>query len=353
MINKRPLGSCELMVSEIGLGTMNFGHDVEPQLAKQLLSIAVERGVNLLDTAETYPYPPTANTYGHSENIIGRWLNDVRCRDQLVLVSKIAGPSSHLPFVRDGQSKFNRQNITAWLEQTLRRLRTDYLDIGLLHWPERATNTLGQLDYKPARKETSPPAALRDLEETLIALNDSVTAGKIRYLGLSNETPWGIMSFLRLAERLGLAKIAVVQNRYHLLDRSFDIALTEIVEREALGFMAYSPLAFGLLSSKFSPQSGAQENSRLERTKKLHPYLSKASIAAAEQYHRLAADFGIDIAHMAIAYLLSRRYVSSVLVGASSSEQLTHNLSATDHQLNKQLLTAIDKIHRLRPNPCL
>ena len=353
MIKKRQLGESDLWVSEIGMGTMNFGRDVDAKIARKLLSLAVEYGVNLIDTAETYPYPPAQDSYGESEKIISHWLRETKLRDQITIVSKIAGPSSHLPFLRSGHLSFDKPNIATWIDQTLQRLGIEYLDVALLHWPERATNTLGQLDYKPAHKEPDPRSALAAMEGALDALNDTVLAGKIRYIGLSNETPWGVMSFLNLADKLDLEKIVVVQNRYHLLDRSFDIGLAEIVERESLGFMAYSPLAFGLLSAKYSPQAGAQENSRLHASKKMHPYLKATSTAAAAKYHSLATQYGVDIAQMAIAYLLSRRYVSCVLVGASSEQQLTHNLSSNDLHLEKKLITAIDKIHRQHPNPCL
>ncbi|MGR8949300.1 MAG: aldo/keto reductase [Gammaproteobacteria bacterium] len=353
MIKYRQLGNSSLSVSEIGLGTMNFGTTVDEGLASKIVSFALERGINLIDTAETYPYPPSAATHGLSETILGNCLKSSGRRDQLVVVSKIAGPSSHLEYLRDGRLMFDRRNVSTWINETLIRLQTDYLDIALLHWPMRATNTLGQLDYKPARKEADSQAIVDSIEQSLFVLNEQIAAGKIRYLGLSNETPWGVMRYLQVAERLGHPRIVTLQNRYNLVDRSFDIGLAEIVDRESIGFMAYSPLAFGLLSKKSHLAPGQSKNSRLMITKKLHRYLSKNCRHAAQQYLSLAQDHEVDFAQMAIAYLLSRRYVTSVLVGATNLEQLSDNLAATENELEKNLLTAINKIHRQHPNPGL
>ncbi|MEM7466612.1 MAG: aldo/keto reductase [Pseudomonadota bacterium] len=352
-IKYRSLGHTDIQLSEIGLGTMNFGANVDERTASAQLDFAVAEGVNLVDTAETYPFPPTEQTHGASESIIGRWLQKSKQRHNLYLVSKVAGPSTHLDYLRDGDLRFARPNLRSWLDDSLSRLRTDYLDIGLLHWPERATNVLGQLDYKPAKKETLAGAASDNIFAALSAMGELVAAGKLRYIGLSNETPWGVMRFLQCAAQANLTKITLIQNPYNLLNRSFDIGLAEVVHRENLGFLAYSPLAFGLLAAKHLSAGRALPDTRLTSTAKLHRYLSEDSRAAANVYFDVATRFNVELSQMAIAYSLTREYVTSVLVSASNSEQLASNINAVALNLDKSILKAIDKIHRQRPNPGL
>lgn len=342
-----------LQTSRLGLGTMNFGANVDKATAAELLDMALDHGVNLVDTAETYPFPPTAEYHGLSESFIGSWLNKSRKRNEIALISKIAGPSPHLDYLRDGNLSFDEQNINASIEQSLKRLQTDYLDIVLLHWPERATNTLGQLDYKPARKETSQSLIHDRIELALVALDKVLKAGKIRAYGISNETPWGVMRFLSYAEQLGLTKPTVLQQRYSLLDRSFDIGLAEVAHREDLGVISYSPLAFGLLSHQAHSEKEFRPGPRLSQTRKLHRYLHTNCVHAAKQYYELACDRGLDLSQMAIAYLLTRGYVTSVLIGASNKNQLAQNLGALNIRLDRNTLKAIDDIHHQRPNPCL
>lgn len=352
-LNRRQLGNGDLQLSEIGLGTMNFGQTVDSASAFAQLDFALERGVNLIDTAETYPFPPNAATHGLSEQMIGHWLRTNGRRDKLILATKVAGPSAHLHYLRGGNSDHGRAHLESAINDSLRRLSTDYLDLAFLHWPARATNSLGQLDYKPAKKEPNQHRVKDAMLCTLEALDDLIRRGKVRYFGVSNETPWGLMQFLRLAEINNLPIATCIQNPYHLLNRSFDIGLAEIADRENIGLIAYSPLAFGLLTDKHHRGSGPQTDTRLVRTQKLHRFLSNSAVSAAKKYHALAQKFDIDVAQLAIAYLLTRRYVSSVLVSASDLSQLANNLDAPNQSLPQDLLSAIEKIHRQSPNPGL
>ena len=332
---------------------MNFGESVGETAAHAQLSFAADNGVNLIDTAETYPYPPSADKHGLSETFIGNWFKHSGSRAKTCLVTKIAGPSAHLRYLRGGDLDFEKSHLITSVEESLARLQTDHIDIALLHWPFRATNTLGQMDYKPAKKERDPLNVKSDIKQTLEAIDELIVAGKVRYFGLSNETPWGVMQFLATAKEHGLPRIVTLQNRYHLLDRHFDVGLAEIADREEIGLMAYSPLAFGLLSAKHHGDTGILKNTRLDGTKKLHRFLSETSLSVAKKYVDLAASYEINPAQMAIAYLLTRRYVTTVLVSASSLDQLDINLSAPQIVLPKNLLKDIDKIHRQYPNPCL
>lgn len=343
----------DIPVSEIGLGTMNFGHTVSEGDAQRQLDAAYSQGINLIDTAETYPFPPTASNYGLSERYIGNWFKKSGNRANVLLTTKIAGPSPHLNYVRNGNLGFDQNNINVAVDDSLRRLQTDYIDILFLHWPNRATNTLGQLDYKPAQKERSAKKVKDSILETLSALENTVAAGKVRFLALSNETPWGVMQFLTTARENGLPEIIAIEEAYHLLNRRVDLGLAEVVDREQLGLFAYSPLAFGLLSSKHHQPHGILDDSRLNKTRKFHPYLSENCIRQAKKYIDLAARYNMDPAQMSIAYLLTRGYVTSVLVAASKLNQLEANIDATQIELPKDLINAIDKIHRQFPNPCL
>ena len=349
----RQLRESGIKCSRLGLGSMNFGTTVGQSAASELLDTALDYDINLVDTAETYPFPPAREHHGLSETYIGNWLRESRKRDRIVLVSKIAGPSAHLSYLRNGNLRFDASNIRASVEQSLTRLGTDYLDIALLHWPERATNTLGQLDYKPARKETSTARVTDAIEQALRALNELLEEGKVRTFGLSNETPWGVMRFLHEAARLDLRAPSTIQQRYSLLDRALDVGMTEVLHREGIGLMTYSPLAFGLLSHAAQTAEGHGDDSRLAKTRKLHPYLSDACIQAAHQYFKVAKDNELDLAQMAIAYLLTRGYVTSVLLGVSNQAQLANNIGALDIKLDKTTIKAIDNIHHQRPNPCL
>ncbi len=242
----RPLGRTDLKVSALCLGTMTWGEQNSEQDAFAQIARAKAAGINFMDTAEMYPVPPRAETYASTERIIGNWFRRSGDRADWILASKIAGPGNGISHVRDGNLKFNRQHIVAALDASLERLQTDWLDLYQLHWPERRTNFFGQLGYQHQEESFTP------LEETLEVLDEQARAGKIRHIGLSNETPWGTMTFLRLAEERGWPRAVSIQNPYNLLNRSFEVGLAEIAIREQCGLLAYSPMAFGMLSGKYA-----------------------------------------------------------------------------------------------------
>ncbi|MFT4564191.1 MAG: aryl-alcohol dehydrogenase-like predicted oxidoreductase [Gammaproteobacteria bacterium] len=345
-MNYRPLGNSDTQVSELALGTMTFGEQNSQAESHRQLDIAVDLGVNLIDSAEMYPVPPNSITCGLAETFIGTWLLNRRRRDDVLLATKATGPGRHLPHIRDGMSKFDHCGLSRALDGSLTRLQTDYVDLYQLHWPDRATNTFGQLGYKPAQREEQI-----DIEGTLRALSDLVAAGKIRYIGLSNETPWGLMSFIAAAREFNLPNVVSIQNPYNLLNRSFEVGLAEIADRERVGLLAYSPLGFGMLTGKYS-NDARPADARISRYSRFLRYTNEQGIAASVKYSELAQEFDVDPAHMAISFILSRRYVSSVLIGATNEDQLRHNLESTRYALSKEQLKAIDKIHKNIPNPC-
>ena len=341
----RKLGNTDIDVSVICLGTMTFGQQNSQAEAFAQMDYALEQGVNFFDTAELYSIPPKAETYGSTETIIGNWLKARGTRDRITLASKIAGPGKDwIPHIRDGRSVFDRINIEAALNDSLRRLQTDCIDLYQLHWPERKTNFFGQLGYAPQDDTFTP------VEETLTVLADQVAAGKIRMIGLSNETPWGVMRFLDTAERLGLTRIVSVQNPYNLLNRSYEVGLAEISWREQCGLLAYSPLGFGVLSGKYL--GGAQPpGARLTLYPDYQRYSSPAAISATERYVALAHQHDLDPAQMALAYVNSRPFLTSTIIGATTMAQLRSNIASIDLSLADEVLIEIEEIHNLHPNP--
>ena len=342
----RVLGTSELKVSALALGTMTFGEQNTEIQVHQQLDIAAAAGINFIDTAEMYPVPPRAQTAGQSEVLIGKWLRQRGGRERFVISSKAAGPGVHLPHIRSGHSTHTAAHLTAALDGSLRRLQTDYIDLYQLHWPDRATNMFGQLGYKPAQRAEQPR-----IEESLRALSEFVAAGKVRYLGLSNETPWGMLAFLRSAAAFDLPRMVSIQNPYNLLNRSFEIGLAEIAHRERVSLLAYSPLGFGVLSGKYARAEDSAA-ARLNRYKRFVRYTNAQGNAATEAYLAVAKEFDIDPSHMAISFILNRPYVASAIIGATDEKQLRHNIDSLRYPASKELLKALDKIHTRFPNPC-
>ncbi len=341
----RPLGDTGLEVSVICLGSMTWGEQNSEQEGHQQLDYALDRGINFIDTAELYAIPPKAETYGRTEEIIGSWLKLRANRERVILASKIAGPGAGwVDHIRDGKTRFDKKNIQSALDGSLRRLQTDYIDLYQLHWPERNTNCFGQRGY------THQEAPFTPVLETLTALQDLVTAGKIRYIGLSNETPWGVMEFLQAAERFNLPRVVSIQNPYSLLNRLFEIGLAEIAHREGIGLLAYSPLGFGVLSGKYL-EGRAQERDRLRRFPDYDRYSNPQALAATAEYVALARDHGMSPAQMALAYVNSRPFLTSNIIGATTMEQLRENIDSADLALSEEVLEGIENIHTRHPNP--
>ena len=342
----RRLGQTDIDVSVICLGTMTWGQQNTEAEAHEQLDYALEAGVNFIDTAELYAVPPSGETQGRTEEYIGTWLKQRGTRNRVVLASKVVGPSEDwLPHIRGGKARLDRKNIEAALDASLRRLQTDYLDLYQLHWPDRKTNFFSRLGYEHDPNDRPVP-----IEETLTVLDDLVKAGKVRHIGLSNETPWGVMSFIETAERLGLPRVVSVQNPYSLLNRTYEIGLAEVSIREQAGLLAYSPLAFGVLSGKYL--DGAQPaGARLTLFPDYTRYSGPNAVAATERYVELAQDHGLDPAQMALAYVNTRPFVTSTIVGATSLEQLKANIASIDVTLSDGVLADIEHIHELYPNP--
>jgi aryl-alcohol dehydrogenase-like predicted oxidoreductase len=341
----RPLGRTDLEVSALCLGTMTFGEQNTADEAAAQLDRAVAAGINFIDTAEMYPVPPKAETMGRTEEYIGRWLAARGGRDKLILASKVAGPGDWLPYIRGGNNRLDRANIEQALEDSLRRLRTDYLDLYQLHWPDRQTNFFGQLGYQHPAEDTSVP-----LLETLEVLGDLVQSGKVRHVGLSNETPWGTMRFLELAERHGLPRMVSIQNPYNLLNRSFEIGLAEVAIREQCGLLAYSPMAFGALSGKYLDGKRPPDG-RLTLFSRFNRYSNEQAVAATADYVAVARRHGLDPAQMALAFVTSRPFVTSNIIGATTMAQLEQNLGSIDLELSEALLAEIEAVHTRQPNP--
>ncbi len=344
----KALGNSGMVVPEICLGTMTFGEQNNQQEAFSQLDYALERGVYFWDTAEMYPVPPKAETQGATEQIIGNYLKQRGGRDKVFIASKIAGPGYGGSAIRDGQTRYHRTDIQAALEGNLQRLHTDYIDLYQLHWPERPTNIFGRLGY--GNQEASQGIDLTPLEETLTVLSDEVKAGRIRYIGLSNETPWGTMKFLHLAEKLGLEKVVSVQNPYSLLNRSYEIGMSEIAQYEGVGLLAYSPLAFGYLTGKY--RHGARPaDGRMTRFSRFSRYSNEQSLWATEQYAQLAEQHGLSLTQLALAFIKQQFFVTSTIIGATNLDQLKENIDAFEINLSDEILAGIDAIHQQQPNP--
>ncbi|MGQ7815508.1 NADP(H)-dependent aldo-keto reductase [Metapseudomonas furukawaii] len=340
----RQLGRTDLKVSSLCLGTMTWGEQNTETEAFAQIERAKAYGINFLDTAEMYPVPPRAETYGATETIIGNWFAKHRDRADWVLASKVAGPGNGISHIRGGSLRHNREHITSALDASLKRLKTDWIDLYQLHWPERSTNFFGQLGYQH-KDETFTP-----LQETLEVLGELVKAGKIRHVGLSNETPWGTMKFLQLAEQLNLPRAASIQNPYNLLNRSFEVGLSEVAIREQCGLLAYSPMAFGMLSGKY--EGGARPtNARITLFSRFTRYTNPQAQAACSRYVALAREHGLDPAQMALAFVTAQPFVTSNIIGATSLAQLDANLRSSELTLNQDVLDGIAAIHRDQPNP--
>ncbi|WP_210397147.1 NADP(H)-dependent aldo-keto reductase [Motiliproteus sediminis] len=341
----KTLGGSDLRVSRICLGTMTWGRQNSEADAHAQLDLATAAGVNFIDTAEMYPIPPNAQTQGLTERYIGSWLAARGGRERLVIATKAAGPGSAMKHIRGGP-RLDRSHLRAAVEASLARLQTDYIDLYQLHWPERVANYFGQLDYRHRPEKDGI-----ELLETLQALAELVQEGKIRQIGVSNETPWGVMRYLQLAQQHGLPRMVSVQNPYSLLNRSCEVGLAEVMLREQVDLLAYSPLGFGVLSGKYL--CGQQpDDGRLTLFPSYQRYSTPVGVAATERYVQLARDWGLDPAQMALAFVNSRAFLGGNIIGATTLAQLQSNLASIELTLSAEQQEALDAVHRDYSNPC-
>lgn len=339
----RRLGESDLLVSALSLGTMTFGEQNSEAEAHAQLDLAVSRGVNLIDAAEMYPVPPRAETQGRTESYIGSWLK-YQQRDKLIIATKIAGPSRGFAWIRNGP-RVDRNNLEAAIDGSLKRLQTDYVDLYQIHWPDRYVPMFGASSYDVTQEHDSVP-----IVEQLEALAGLVKAGKVRHIGLSNETPWGVSEFARIAGQSGLPRIVSVQNAYHLMNRSFETGLAEACNHTKVGLLAYSPLAFGHLSGKYV--ADPQAKGRVTLFPNFGQRYAKPNVpAATKEYVRIAHEAGLSPAQLALAFARTRWFTSSVILGATSLQQLKENLDSAEVSLSDQVLERIEATHKIYTNP--
>ncbi|TNC99815.1 MAG: aldo/keto reductase [Gallionellaceae bacterium] len=339
----RQLGSSDLKVSALSLGTMTFGEQNTEAEAHAQLDYAISHGVNLIDTAEMYPVAPRSETVYRTETYIGNWLKHQQ-RDKLIVATKIAGPSRGFGWIRNGP-RVNREHIHAAIDASLRRLQTDHVDLYQIHWPDRYVPMFGSTSYDATQERESTPIA-----EQLSALAELVKAGKVRHIGLSNETPWGVSEFVRIAGQLGLSKIVSIQNAYHLMNRTFESGLAEVCHQTNVGLLAYSPLAFGWLTGKYIANPNAR--GRITLFPGFGQRYNKINVpAATKEYMRIAQEAELTPATLALAFARTRWFSSSVILGATSLAQLKENLASAEVTLSEEIMDSIENIHRLYPNP--
>jgi len=338
----KTLGNTHIKVSALCLGTMTYGEQNTEAQAHEQLDYAVTQGINFIDTAEMYPVPPKAETQGKTEEYIGTWLEKRKDRDKLIIATKVTGRCSSFDHLGRAETRLSREHITLALEQNLKRLRTDYIDLYQLHWPDRATNYFGILGYNHNPNDESIV-----LEESLDVLADLVKVGKIRHVGLSNETPWGVHRALIH----GNPRVQSIQNPYNLLNRSFEVGLAEMAVKEKVGLLAYSPLAFGMLTGKYA--NGAMpKGSRLTIYSRFQRYNNPQGFAATNRYIALAKKHGLQLSQLALQFVTTRPFVTSNIIGATTMEQLKSNIESVSVTLSPELLQELEAIQKEFSNPC-
>lgn len=342
----RQVGRTDLSVSVICLGTMTWGQQNTEAEGHAQMDYAVGQGINFFDTAEMYAVPPTADSYGRTEEIIGTWFKARGARDRIVLASKVAGPGN-MSWVRDGHARLDESNIIAAVEASLKRLQTDYIDLYQVHWPNRTVNKFGQLGFTHAADED-----FIHPDETLAALARLVEQGKVRQVGVSNESAWGLMTYLAAADRTGLPRIVSIQNAYNLLNRAFEVGLSEAATREQIGLLAYSPLAGGTLSGKYLNGAVPAGSRRQFDWRRPSRYETPNADAAVTRYLDIARRHGLDPCQMALAYVNSRPFVTSTIIGATTMDQLKTNVGSADVALGAEVLEEIEAAHHEYTIPC-
>ena len=340
------LGNTNIEVSRICLGTMTWGEQNNETEAFEQMNFSFENGVNFFDTAELYSVPPKKDTFGSTEIIIGKWLQQKKIRNNLILATKVVGRSG-MKWFRGKETRLNKEQILNAIEGSLTRLKTDYIDLYQLHWPDRKTNFFGKLGY-----EHSEESDVIEIKTQLEALDTLVKSGKVRYIGLSNETPWGLMKFISLAEKYNLPRVVSVQNPYSLLNRSYEVGMAEISIRENCGLLAYSPLGFGMLTGKYDSDK-KPEKARLTIFGDMFTrYTKPKGISISKKFNSLAESFGISPALMALSYVNSREFLTSNIIGATNLSQLEENIKSINLDLSEEIIENIEKIHNENPYPC-
>ena len=344
-MNYKKLGNTDLEVSTICLGTMTWGEQNNQKEAFEQMDYAISQGINFFDTAEMYAVPSTEKTFGKTETIIGNWFKERNNRKKVILATKISGPG--LSWIRGGGLQYTKENISSALLGSLERLQTDYIDLYQLHWPERNTNYFGKLGYKHKTEERE----WNDFESILRTLKQFVDEGKIRYIGLSNESAWGLSKFLELSRSQNLPRVMSVQNPYNLLNRTYEVGLAEISIREQSGLLAYSPLASGVLSGKYR-NNQKPKGSRLQLFGDYFPrYARKSSNLAVEEYFKVAKKHKISLAQLSLAFVNQQSFVTSNIIGATTMKQLEENIGSINIKLSTEIIDEINSVHKNNSNP--
>ena len=345
-MNYKKLGNTSLKVSTICLGTMTWGKQNTMEEGFEQMDYALEKGVNFFDAAEMYPSPCDKETYGDTEKIIGEWFTKKKNRSKIILASKISGPG--MSYIRGGDLQFSEKNISTAIENSLKRLKTDYIDLYQLHWPERKTNFFGKLGYEHKDDNEN----WNDFEQILITLEKFIKQGKIRYIGLSNETSWGLSKFLEISKIKKLPKMMSVQNAYSLLTRTYEIGLAEISIREKSGLLAYSPLAGGFLSGKYR-NNNLPEKSRQKLFGKYYTRYTKPHVSnIIEKYFNISKKYNLNFAQMSIKFCEIQKFITSTIIGATTMEQLKTNIESVNVVINKEVIKEINDVHLIHSNPC-
>ena len=343
-MNYKKLGNTDLNVSTICLGTMTWGEQNTQNEAFEQMDYSLDNGVNFWDTAELYAVPPKAETYGYTETIIGNWFEKTKKRKDVILASKVGGPSRK--YMRNGENSFTGKNLEDALHGSLKRLKTDYIDLYQLHWPERNVNNFGRLGYEHKENEWNK------FEDILENLKKFIEEGKIRYVGLSNETPWGVMNYLQLSKDKDLPRMMSIQNPYSLLNRSYEVGLAEVSIRENIGCLSYSPLASGYLTGKYRNKQ-FPKGSRMERDFDFWTRYRKPNTSeAVEEYYKISQKFDLDMSQMSIKFCEVQDFMTSVIIGATTMEQLKTNVESVKVNLDSEVIKEINNVQKKYPNPC-
>ena len=344
-MNYKKLGNTDLDVSTICLGTMTWGEQNNQEEGFEQMDYSLDQGINFWDTAELYSVPPKKGTFGRTEKIIGNWFKKNKKRDKVILATKVAGPMR--PYLRGGGNQYDKKNITEALNGSLKRLQTDYVDLYQLHWPERSTNMFGRLGYEHNEKDE-----WNKFEDVLENLKNFIDAGKVRYVGLSNETAWGAKKYLEISKNLNLPRMMSIQNPYNLLNRTYEVGLAEVSVREKIGLLAYSPLASGYLSGKYR-NNKMPKNSRVA----LNPdfwsrYKKPNTNTAVDSYFKIAKKYNMDLAQMSLKFCELQPFTTSVIIGATTMEQLKTDTESVNVKLSDEIIKEINDVQKIYPNPC-